>query len=66
MLGSRDTDAELAFGLSQLITQAHSFGAIFVSFDTELDGADAAHRIHYASNEMKLMSGTKWVVLHNQ
>lgn len=35
----------LAFDLSQLITQGRSFGAILFGFDTELDGADAAHRV---------------------
>ena len=45
--GSRDGDAglELAFGLSQLIMQARSFGAIFCGFDTVLNSANAAHRI---------------------
>jgi hypothetical protein len=35
----------LAFDSSQLIAQARSFGAILFGFDTELDGADAAHRV---------------------
>jgi len=51
-LGSRDADAGLIlrFDLSNLITQAGSFGAILFSFDTELDCADAAHRIHNLDN----------------
>src|ERR1700686_4952914 len=46
-LGSRDGGFVFvfAFDSSQLITQARSFGAILFGFDTELDGADAAHRV---------------------
>ena len=35
----------MAFDLSQLITQAGSFGTILFGFDTELDGTNAARRI---------------------
>lgn len=47
-LGSGDADAGLvlAFDLSQLITQTRRFGAVLFSFDTVLDSADTAHRIH--------------------
>src|SRR4029077_1635097 len=46
-LGSRDAvgGLVLAFDLSQLITQARSYGAILFGFDTELDGTHAAHRV---------------------
>jgi hypothetical protein len=33
------------FDSSQLIPQSRSFGAILFGFDTELDGADATHRV---------------------
>jgi hypothetical protein len=36
----------LAFGLSQLITQARCFGAILFRVDTVLGGRYAAHSIH--------------------
>jgi hypothetical protein len=47
-LGSRNADAGLVlrFNFSEPITQARSFGAILFSFDTVLDGRDAAHCIH--------------------
>jgi len=35
----------LAFDSSQLITQARGLGAILFGFDTELDSANAAHRV---------------------
>jgi hypothetical protein len=37
---------ELVFDLSQLITQAGSFGAVFCGFGIVLDGDDATHRVN--------------------
>jgi hypothetical protein len=46
-LGSGDAFGELVFALdlSQLITQARSFGAILLRRDMVLDGANAPHRV---------------------